>query len=966
MKAPKHLLELLTVTFALLTGGVAHSQPQFGSFIWTKLPIHTSLPSGWRSCPSSIDVSRGIIYSLSDSGVFWKYDIRSNAFTQLAVSGWPGRADTFVYNPDENSIWLTLHGRGQVFRLPVAGGAVTSVGASGASFEDFGDVGFWNPVTHKFGTAFGYGFFAVRNWRWEFGSTNTDWFQIEANIPGREPWTRVVNSAAVDFGGKRLFVSGFLGNSSGSQGQFDPGFSNNGDQFDYVKDLWSLNLQSNQWSKLIPLNTSIPVEGRIVYFPPLDSLLMVNGYRIPTNANISVPVTNLWVFRIGQNTNWTQASFHGDAPNGSDELPFLYGPSVSSFYDQSNERILHFNNRGVYALSISNVNSGLLQGLVAYYPFNGNADDVTGRNHDGTVHGASLVADRHGASESAFCFDGLSYISVTNSGELAPTNDFSVSFWVKANRAITPDMIVLSKSLAYASESGWHVAFHPAGSTTLEWLQFQAAPYFEPNASTILPPASGVWFHAVFTFTKSNGLCEAFLNGQLTDSRTRNYSDANVARNLTIGAQEVPWGSGYDYFLTGCLDDIRIYNRALSSAEVGELYALETPMLPSDMTPPEITCPGDVMVGNDASQCGAVVTYAAPVGTDDRPGATTIQTAGLPSGSSFPVGCTTNTFTVTDLASNSASCSFVVTVVDTEPPSIFCPTNMFVEFTGKTGAVGIYTGGAIDRCSGPVPVNFWPPSGSLFPIGVSSVRAAANDAAGNSNSCSFLLTVVGPHGTKSNLVSELLVQLSTLTDPYSRSNLQHGLIQLQSSVKAHKWIDQTHVTRAEGEDVFQGEEDMAEKLQLIINHRTSGVPDPVWEGYLKRLIAVDRVVAEVQIDDARAAGVSLKKIASALKLLKKGDDELSKRRPDRAIEYYFEAWDSASFAQIVNTEHLPNGHVRLTIVGDPNTKYTIQGSTNGGTSWTTLAKTKSDSRGMIVYTDTSSSAPTRVYRIQAP
>jgi len=197
-------------------------------------------------------------------------------------------------------------------------------------------------------TAFGYGLFAVRNWRWEFGTNDSDWIQIQANTPGREPWGRTVSSATLDFGGHRLFVYGDIGNSTGQQGQFDPGFSNNGDQFDYLKDLWVLNLQSNQWSNLIPLNTSIPVQGDIVYFPPLNILFMVNGYQIPANANPSVFVTGLWSFNIGQSTNWTQVTETGDVPNVADEG----GLKFMSFYDPLNQRILHFNNRGVYALNI--------------------------------------------------------------------------------------------------------------------------------------------------------------------------------------------------------------------------------------------------------------------------------------------------------------------------------------------------------------------------------------------------------------------------------------------------------------------------------------------------------------------------------------------------------------------------------------------------------------------------------------
>lgn len=81
-----------------------------------------------------------------------------------------------------------------------------------------------------------------------------------------------------------------------------------------------------------------------------------------------------------------------------------------------------------------------------------------------------------------------------------------------------------------------------------------------------------------------------------------------------------------------------------------------------DNTPPTISCAADIVADFDPAVNGAVVTYTAPVGADNCAGATTTQTAGLASGSTFPVGTTTNTFRLTDSAGNTAECSFKVTV----------------------------------------------------------------------------------------------------------------------------------------------------------------------------------------------------------------------------------------------------------------------------------------------------------------
>ena len=81
-----------------------------------------------------------------------------------------------------------------------------------------------------------------------------------------------------------------------------------------------------------------------------------------------------------------------------------------------------------------------------------------------------------------------------------------------------------------------------------------------------------------------------------------------------------------------------------------------------DNEPPTISCQADIIADFNPAVNGAVVTYTAPVGTDNCPGSTTVRTAGLASGATFPLGTTTNTFTVTDAAGHTASCSFKVTV----------------------------------------------------------------------------------------------------------------------------------------------------------------------------------------------------------------------------------------------------------------------------------------------------------------
>lgn len=148
----------------------------------------------------------------------------------------------------------------------------------------------------------------------------------------------------------------------------------------------------------------------------------------------------------------------------------------------------------------------------------------------------------------------------------------------------------------------------------------------------------------------------------------------------------------------------------------------------------DITCPANITVSNDPNQCGAVVNFQPPTST----GSCGTITCSPSSGSFFPVGTTTVTCTATG-----DTCSFTVTVVDTQPPSITCPSNVtaVTPIPGGSGAIVTFPPPtASDNCPG-VTVACVPPSGSTFPIGTTTVTCTATDASGNTATCSFTVTV---------------------------------------------------------------------------------------------------------------------------------------------------------------------------------------------------------------------------------
>jgi hypothetical protein len=150
-----------------------------------------------------------------------------------------------------------------------------------------------------------------------------------------------------------------------------------------------------------------------------------------------------------------------------------------------------------------------------------------------------------------------------------------------------------------------------------------------------------------------------------------------------------------------------------------------------------ITCPANITQSNDPNQCGAVVTYPAPTTT----GTCGTVTCSPASGSFFPKGTTTVTCTTTA----GPSCSFTVTVNDTQPPTITCPPNQTAVtdqsacVTGACATVNFPPPVATDNCPGVI-VACVPPSGSCLFAGVTTVTCTATDASGNTATCSFTIT----------------------------------------------------------------------------------------------------------------------------------------------------------------------------------------------------------------------------------
>jgi hypothetical protein len=156
----------------------------------------------------------------------------------------------------------------------------------------------------------------------------------------------------------------------------------------------------------------------------------------------------------------------------------------------------------------------------------------------------------------------------------------------------------------------------------------------------------------------------------------------------------------------------------------------------SDNVPPTITCPADVAVNTNSGCTATGVALGTPVSSDNCGVASVTNDAPAV----FPIGVTTVTWTVTDNAGSTATCTQTVTVSDNVPPTITCPADVAVNTNSGCTATGVALGTPVssDNCGVATVTNDAP---AVFPIGVTTVIWTVTDNAGLTATCTQTVTV---------------------------------------------------------------------------------------------------------------------------------------------------------------------------------------------------------------------------------
>jgi len=267
------------------------------------------------------------------------------------------------------------------------------------------------------------------------------------------------------------------------------------------------------------------------------------------------------------------------------EYQFDWGDSTQSIWSSSTSSSHSWSNAGTFIVKVqarctveNSIESGCSseltvtissQNLMAHYPFNGNANDESGNGNNGTVYGATLTADRFGNPNSAYEFDGTSnYIEVPDSNSLDITNEITIAAWVKPDISHpTEHQAIVSKYRSFGTEAYGLWAY----TTGTDGPRFRVETPVIGDASTTDLLSTTDWSFVVGTYDGANA--KLYINGVLKNTNSGSGLIPTNTLPLRIGAgNETSSLHPFD----GKIDDVHIYNRALTGPDLETLYAYES------------------------------------------------------------------------------------------------------------------------------------------------------------------------------------------------------------------------------------------------------------------------------------------------------------------------------------------------------------------------------------------------------
>jgi len=207
-----------------------------------------------------------------------------------------------------------------------------------------------------------------------------------------------------------------------------------------------------------------------------------------------------------------------------------------------------------------------IPGLVAFYQFDANLEDSSENGHDATgTPGIGYVSDHNGAVGSAVYISGRNdTITVANRGAFDFVGAFTVAGWIRADLENFGYCCVIDKGY---DDGAWSVGTSGSAVPTIQPLRFYVGGSdYDFYVDDAVPFGQGVWMHFACSFNDTTNVARLYVNGAFARADTHDVDMVASGRDLWIGTSH--WGDAFD----GAIDQIALFGRILSDAEVSELY----------------------------------------------------------------------------------------------------------------------------------------------------------------------------------------------------------------------------------------------------------------------------------------------------------------------------------------------------------------------------------------------------------
>lgn len=201
------------------------------------------------------------------------------------------------------------------------------------------------------------------------------------------------------------------------------------------------------------------------------------------------------------------------------------------------------------------------EGLVLYLPFNegsGNiAGDLSSEGNDGTINGAAWIED--GRIGSALSFEVGNYVEIAHSASLSITDEITIMAWSNMRVGASGEMAIVSKGTWAVNDLPYELTVTPGG--VIYW-QF----YNDAGRDTCSPssPPVNEWHHIAATY--DGAIFKCYVDGALGEEGAYAGTMPENTASVTIGKRS----KAADCYFNGIIDEVVIFNRALSEGEVNE------------------------------------------------------------------------------------------------------------------------------------------------------------------------------------------------------------------------------------------------------------------------------------------------------------------------------------------------------------------------------------------------------------